>query len=104
MRKDGIEKVISCLKENDLLNEELEALLLDNIEKEEINLILHQVTNTEQLNELNNYQIEHMIETEGESGRKGTNIVLKRELPCGGYMYRDFLISGDGNKYISDEY
>lgn len=87
-----------------LHSDRLEEAILENITEDERGLTLHQVTSREQLNQLNNFQIEYNTETSDNDDRKGTDFLLKREVPGGGYMYRNLLISAGGGMYLSDEY
>ncbi len=57
-----------------------------------------------ELTQLNGYQIANIVENIGNDGRKSTIMILKRELPEGGFGYRDLMLCSSENQFISDEY
>ncbi|WP_313563196.1 hypothetical protein [Ruminiclostridium cellobioparum] len=62
------------------------------------------VKDISQLTQLNGYQIANTIENIGNDGRKSTIIILKIELPKGGFKYRDLMLCSSENQFVSDEY
>lgn len=56
------------------------------------------------LSQVLNYQISNILETTNEeTNKKGLFISLKKQVKDGKWQYRELILSGDGNKYISDE-
>jgi len=70
---------------------------------EEGNTLTLKETDISGLKELIGYSICDVTDTENERHRRGFMFVLQKEIPGGGYTYRDLLFSGK-RKFISDEY
>lgn len=56
------------------------------------------------ITQLKGYQIVNIVENAGNDGMRSTIIILKRELPEGGFRYRDLMLCTTDNQFISDEY
>jgi hypothetical protein len=105
MLREEANQVIDYLKEGGYLTEELQSLIEGGTIIDEDNLVMYPVKCYEDIKEfINDYTVYTITETFSEEEKKGYKFAFRSELPEGGYIFKDLLVSGDGGLYVSDIY
>ena len=88
-----------------LIEKLLKAVEEEEEEEGESSLEMFPVKEYEDVKELTDYTVYGITETSSEQGdNKGYNFIFRSELPGGGYVFKNLLVSADGGLYISDIY
>ena len=104
MLREVAEMTIDYLREGGYLTGELEEFIKKNIDNEESERKLYEVFGADGLKELVGYAICQTIETSDQNDAEGCLIVFQKELPGGGYTYKDLLLSANGDRFMSNDY